>query len=35
MSANKDHAAVLFSGGTDSTLAAAQMLEECQCKTCG
>ncbi len=28
MSARKDHAAVLFSGGTDSTLAAAQMLEE-------
>ena len=25
----KAHAAVLFSGGTDSTLAAAQMLEEC------
>lgn len=25
---NKTHAAVLFSGGTDSTLAAAQMLEE-------
>ena len=30
MSARKDHAAVLFSGGTDSTLAAAQMLEEFQ-----
>ncbi len=28
MSGRKDHAAVLFSGGTDSTLAAAQMLEE-------
>jgi hypothetical protein len=28
MTARKDHAAVLFSGGTDSTLAAAQMLEE-------
>lgn len=28
MSTRKDHAAVLFSGGTDSTLAAAQMLEE-------
>ena len=26
----KEHAAVLFSGGTDSTLAAAQILEECQ-----
>lgn len=26
----KDHAAVLFSGGTDSTLAAAQMLDEFQ-----
>ncbi|MEE2827948.1 MAG: 7-cyano-7-deazaguanine synthase [Myxococcota bacterium] len=26
----KAHAAVLFSGGTDSTLAAAQMLDECE-----
>lgn len=29
MTARKAHAAVLFSGGTDSTLAAAQMLDEC------
>ena len=27
-SAKKNHAAVLFSGGSDSTLAAAQMLDE-------
>ncbi|MCO4768427.1 MAG: 7-cyano-7-deazaguanine synthase [Deltaproteobacteria bacterium] len=29
MTKRKAHAAVLFSGGTDSTLAAAQMLDEC------